>query len=302
MLKQLRNGDVSVGPCGDAASHRFGKLLSELQAEGWITNEEQNDSETGRLSRQIGYLTLFGANALSIQARIQASRVAIIGVGGIGSVVAQHLAGCGVGRMWLVDYDVVETHNLNRQFLFTLADVGKRKTTAAAGALSRLASELEIHTIDRRIVARQDLDNLPTDLDLLILAADGPEHIINLVWDWAVKTGVTICTAAVGLEAGYWGPILAPSLRHCWHCFERSRRRLLPAPDAAIEAENLRPAQYSFGPSNSVVAAMLSHAVIRFLGTGASSNLNRRTFFDFASGESTSLTGDACCCSKLLET
>ena len=62
----------------------------------------------------------------------------ILGCGGLGSWVAAGLACVGVGRLTLVDDDVVELSNLNRQLLFTEADIGRAKVAAAAGALARV--------------------------------------------------------------------------------------------------------------------------------------------------------------------
>jgi adenylyltransferase/sulfurtransferase len=57
--------------------------------------------------------------------------VLVLGVGGLGSVVAVNLLRLGVGKLFLLDYDVVDVHNLNRQLLFCHADVGKPKVDAA---------------------------------------------------------------------------------------------------------------------------------------------------------------------------
>ena len=53
--------------------------------------------------------------------------VLILGVGGLGSAVAVNLLRLGIGKLFLVDYDVVDVHNLNRQLLYSHADVGKPK-------------------------------------------------------------------------------------------------------------------------------------------------------------------------------
>jgi len=57
--------------------------------------------------------------------------VLILGVGGLGSVVALNLLRLGIGKLFLVDYDVVDVHNLNRQLLYSQEDVGKPKVEAA---------------------------------------------------------------------------------------------------------------------------------------------------------------------------
>lgn len=55
----------------------------------------------------------------------------MLGIGGLGSVVVTSLLRLGVGRVFMVDYDVVDVHNLNRQILYSTADVGKPKVEAA---------------------------------------------------------------------------------------------------------------------------------------------------------------------------
>ena len=65
------------------------------------------------------------------QKKVEGQAVLILGVGGLGSVVALNLLRLGVGKLFLLDYDVVDEHNLNRQLLFSRADIGKSKVEAA---------------------------------------------------------------------------------------------------------------------------------------------------------------------------
>ena len=69
---------------------------------------------------------------------------AIIGCGGLGTNVAVHLAGAGIGRLFLVDYDIVEERNLNRQFLYTKEDIGKEKCKLLAERLKKYSPETDI--------------------------------------------------------------------------------------------------------------------------------------------------------------
>jgi adenylyltransferase/sulfurtransferase len=85
--------------------------------------------------------------------RIRAGSVLVVGVGGLGSPAATYLAGAGVGRLVLTDFDRVDLTNIHRQILFETADVDRPKTAAAADRLGRLNPGIEVETIDGRLDA-----------------------------------------------------------------------------------------------------------------------------------------------------
>lgn len=78
------------------------------------------------------------------QRKLRAASVLCIGAGGLGSPVALYLAGAGVGRLGLVDFDVVDVSNLQRQILHGMGDLGRPKTESARAALQRLNPEVEV--------------------------------------------------------------------------------------------------------------------------------------------------------------
>jgi molybdopterin-synthase adenylyltransferase len=78
------------------------------------------------------------------QARLSASRVLIMGLGGLGSPVGIYLAASGVGQLVLIDYDVVELSNLQRQPLHTTASIGQDKASSAKTLLTALNPDIEI--------------------------------------------------------------------------------------------------------------------------------------------------------------
>lgn len=77
------------------------------------------------------------------QEKILATSVLIVGVGGLGCPVSQYLAGAGIGKIGLVDGDLVDITNLHRQILFTENSVGKNKASEAAKLLTSINSEIE---------------------------------------------------------------------------------------------------------------------------------------------------------------
>ncbi|MGB8798917.1 MAG: molybdopterin-synthase adenylyltransferase MoeB [Candidatus Aquilonibacter sp.] len=90
---------------------------------------------------------------LAGQERLAAARVLVVGAGGLGSPVLQYLSAAGVGRVGIVDDDVVDITNLQRQTIFATSDVGKRKATVAAEHVHAINPSIEIDAIPRRFDA-----------------------------------------------------------------------------------------------------------------------------------------------------
>ena len=100
-------------------------------------------SEFARYGRQV-VLREVGVNGQSL---LRDSTVLIVGVGGLGTPAAQYLAGAGVGRLLLSDFDRVATSNLHRQVLYREADVGLAKLDVARDALRAINSECEVECL-----------------------------------------------------------------------------------------------------------------------------------------------------------
>lgn len=89
--------------------------------------DENTFDESGRYSRNHLYFSFLGADPKLVQEKLFGSHVAILGCGGIGNAVGFCLATSGVGKLTLIDDDIIEFSNLTRQFLFTNSDVGEKK-------------------------------------------------------------------------------------------------------------------------------------------------------------------------------
>lgn len=148
------------------------------------------------------------------QRRLQESRVAVVGLGALGSLQAELLVRAGVGHLILVDRDVVELSNLQRQHLFTGMDVGLPKVQAAARHL-------------RAIWPDVDLDLHPTDLspdNVDILSGvdailDGTDNWPTrwLLNDFAVREGIPLVYGAALQHEGLAMPVL-PEQGPCLAC------------------------------------------------------------------------------------
>src|ERR1700682_5761777 len=121
------------------------------------------------------------------QEKLKAARVLCIGTGGLGSPLALYLAAAGVGTLGLVDFDVVDYTNLQRQIIHSTADVGRKKLDSAADKLKAINPFLNLKTFDLRLSSDNALE-LFRDFDII---ADGTDNFPTryLVNDACVLTG-----------------------------------------------------------------------------------------------------------------
>ena len=99
---------------------------------------------------------------------------AIIGLGGLGTNVAVHLAGAGIDKMYLCDFDMISQSNLNRQFMYTADDVGSYKCSVLKKRLSLYAPQPEIAEINEKITDVSQLHHLKK-CDILFSCVDNNE-------------------------------------------------------------------------------------------------------------------------------
>jgi adenylyltransferase/sulfurtransferase len=105
------------------------------------------------------------------QAKLRASRVLVVGCGGLGVPVISYLAGAGIGRLGLVDSDRLEASNLHRQTMYALADIGNLKADLAAARVRALNPEIQVDVHTVRLNAGNALD-LVGQYDLVIDCTD----------------------------------------------------------------------------------------------------------------------------------
>jgi sulfur-carrier protein adenylyltransferase/sulfurtransferase len=114
------------------------------------------------------------------QLKLKAGRVLAIGAGGLGSPLALYLAGAGVGRIGIVDFDKVDLTNLHRQVLHSTEDIGVPKTDSARERLRSLNPEIEVRTYETRLTSANALDIL-REYDVIVDGTDNfpTRYLVN---------------------------------------------------------------------------------------------------------------------------
>ena len=168
-----------------------------------------SDRERDRYKRQI---LLFGEEG---QELLKKAHIFIAGAGGLGSPVAYYLAVAGIGTITLVDMDVVDRTNLNRQILHTDRDIGKKKTRSAEEKLTAVNPDIRINAVDTRI----DEDNaarLVGGADGIVDAMDNypTRYLLNRV---AIEKNIPLFHGAI---RGFHGQVttVIPGKTPCLKC------------------------------------------------------------------------------------
>ncbi len=126
-----------------------------------------NDEQLLRYSRQI----MLPQVDVTGQEKLLASRVLIIGLGGLGSPVAMYLAAAGVGHLVLADDDVVELSNLQRQIAHNTNDIGLKKVESAKQTIQNLNADITVTCYDKRLNEKELSDEV-TAADIVIDGTD----------------------------------------------------------------------------------------------------------------------------------
>jgi len=168
------------------------------------------DDELERYARHIVLPQVGGVG----QNKLKASKIAVVGAGGIGSAVIPALAGAGVGRLTIIDDDVVELANLHRQPLFRERDAGHAKAEIAVQFVQRLNRFVKADQMRDRV----DADNAKRLLDGHDMVIDGSDNFATrlAVSDACVALGVPLVSAAAVQFQGQVGLFRA---KPCYRCF-----------------------------------------------------------------------------------
>lgn len=182
---------------------------------------------------------------------LKTKSVGIAGLGGLGSVVAENLARAGVGHLVLVDFDVIEPSNLNRQRYFA-DQLGQLKTEALAVHLKRMSLFIRFTCYSEK-VSSQNCSRLFQGCDVVVECLDDPENKADLLFGlrkWFPSVPVVAASGMAGLEG-------LDKIR-----IEKRMQHVYVVGDQTTDAQD---GHGLFASKVGVVACMQSHVVIQLL-------------------------------------
>jgi bacteriocin biosynthesis cyclodehydratase domain-containing protein len=307
LVARLDGGSTRTALEREFGGEAVDELLGVLGAEGLLEDAEAYDgldeADRGRYDRQLRYFADVapeGVSAPDCQRRLAEARLLVLGLGGLGSWAAISLACCGVGELTLVDGDVVELSNLNRQLLYSEDDIGRPKATVAAAAIARFNTGIRVVPVVRTLDTPAELADAVRGSSLVVDAADRPAHDIERWVNAACfDHGVPYITMSHFPPFARVGPLYVPGVTGCFNCQERAYRRSYELYDQIVDQRRGSPSPAAtLGPVCAFVGGQVALDVVHHLtGLCASASEGSARVFDTRTMEVSSepVPRDPCC-------
>jgi molybdopterin/thiamine biosynthesis adenylyltransferase/rhodanese-related sulfurtransferase len=196
----------------DVVSMKGGFNRWKDEGRDWQTPRVLNPEQRNRYHRHL-LLPEVGEEG---QMKLLDAKVLLLGAGGLGSPAALYLAAAGVGTLGIVDMDVVDESNLQRQILHNVDRVGDRKVDSAKKTLTALNPDVNVVAHDTRLGADNVVDLL-SQYDLVVDGADNfpSRYLLN---DASLKTGTPVVHGSIFRFEGQ-ATVFVPYDGPCYRCF-----------------------------------------------------------------------------------
>jgi molybdopterin/thiamine biosynthesis adenylyltransferase len=196
-------------------------LLQDATDEG----RDFSAADRERWSNNLGFFETYASLAVSkyeFQRRIRDAKVAVLGVGGIGSHVLIDLVAIGFHDIRIVDFDRIEVSNFNRQIIYGEPDLGRVKVQVAAERAKALNGAVRIDQVEMRLTSGDDVYQVVRDRDVVIAVVDRPKvHVAHWVNEGCVRAGTALIGGGVDTQrAVHYG--MVPGITGCLECWYSS--------------------------------------------------------------------------------
>ncbi len=185
------------------------------------------------------------------QKKIFASKVLIVGLGGLGCPLLTYLAASGVGKIGIVDFDKVEITNLNRQTLFKPNDIGKFKVKQAKKLINKINKNIKIISFIKKI----KFNNIKKILSSFDIICDGTDNYSTryLINDYCVKNKKILISSAINKFDGQLMKFNFKKKGPCYRCF-------MPSPP---NSENNCQTEGIFSPVAGIMGSLQANEVLK---------------------------------------
>lgn|SRR3989338_1419976 len=254
--------------------------LKALEGEGVIERYTKMNIDE-KYQKQVSFLgELSGSlqEAVELQKKLEKTKIAVFGVGGIGSWMVNGLYQIGIGELRIVDPDIVEKSNLNRQLYYDTQDVGRNKVEV----IKEKVRDAHIIPFKRWVSEETDLEEIVEGCDFLVNCTDSPSvaDTTRIISKYAKKHSQPyMISGGYNLHLGMVGPIIVPGKTACFDCFLAHQVETNPLKNLKkikdIEQTG------NIGPIAGAIANIQVMEIFKFLTGKGSYNANRFAEINF---------------------
>ena len=218
-----------AGRWPDIELREIHEALDVLGRLGWLEDAAApahlSDRQRQRYFSNLAFFDAFTTLERSreeIQRELLDARVVVLGAGGLGSSVIQNLAGLGVSKLTILDFDIVELQNFARQFVYTEEQLGQPKAERVAAWVREFDAGADVRAVEARVLGPDDVRTLLPGADLVISAIDEPDEVDLWVNEACVGAGIPFIRGGLSYTQGlYWS--VDPGRSACRQCLEAYR-------------------------------------------------------------------------------
>jgi molybdopterin-synthase adenylyltransferase len=279
---------AELGPGGETTAGEVGEIIDFFIGSGWVLDtaapipSELSERELERYQRNAEFFSAIDlrpdSTGYGLQARLKAARLAVLGLGGVGSAAAVSLTGAGVGSLHCIDHDTVELSNLNRQLLYTERDIGRSKVEAGVEQLRSRNSDITITGAQTWLGGPDDIMLAVKNCDAFLLCADQPSLHSGVpgerIQQWANEAAYAC--GIPWLTTSYSGPkyslaCFIPGQTVCFWCLRAQHRQRQLSMGICLDPEFLGPRDPAENPVIAPTAQIAGHflameAILLLLG------------------------------------
>ncbi len=253
--------------------------LHALESFGIIKKYDENIN--GKQEKQILFLdelTESWQETMNLQKKIENSKIAVFGVGGIGTWIINGLHQIGIGEIRIVDNDKVEESNLNRQLFFDSRDVGRYKVDIVKEKLA----DANVVSFKKRISEKENLEEIIYGTHFLVNCADEPSvaETSRIIDKYAQKHKIPyLVSGGYNMHLGMIGPIIIPGQTATFNDFLEYQKKN----DSLSNLEKIKDISQTgnIGPIAGAVANIQVMEIFKYLIGKGKLNLNRFAEIDF---------------------
>jgi molybdopterin-synthase adenylyltransferase len=222
-------------------------LLTVLDQEGLLEDVFNNsfhhlsDYDLNRWARNFEFFSAHSHakdNKYNYQEKLKSVKVALLGLGGVGSHILYDITALGVHNICAVDFDRIDLSNLNRQILYNESDIGKLKVEVAKERILKFLPQANLEFHNKKLSSAKDIEKIIKGSDIVISVLDQPR---DKIIDWlnlaCVKLNIPFMCGAFDSKSAVYYSVL-PGKTGCIECWKITARKTKPLFQEIIQSKN----------------------------------------------------------------